>query len=318
MAHVAESIDGVLSSGERTATIAGVRIDSLGFDAVVHEIIARAVSGAEPSYVVTPNAHHVVVFQDDAHFREIYRQAFLVVPDGVSLLWAGKLLGTHLHERVNGTDLFEALCAKAARLGLRVFLFGGREGAASEAAARLVSRHPGLQICGVYCPPFGFENSPLESEAALAAVSSCRPDLLFVGLGAPKQEYWMHRHLERLMVPVSVGVGVSFEFVAGVVARAPRWMQRAGLEWLYRLCAEPGRLWKRYLVGNVRFCMLIAWQYVVQRRQGMSQAKTPTRSDAGTSSETLVDENSVRAKRRYLLEPWHLLADALLPEPKQK
>jgi N-acetylglucosaminyldiphosphoundecaprenol N-acetyl-beta-D-mannosaminyltransferase len=262
------------SSNSPSATIAGVRIDALGFDAVVDAIVTRAVAGAEPSYVVTPNAHHVVLFQDDALFRDIYRRALLVVPDGVPLLWAAKLLGARLPGRVNGTDLFEALCAQAARRGLSVFLLGGREGAAAAAAARLCARHPGLRICGTYCPSLGFENDPAESARVLAAIGAARPHLLFVGLGAPKQEYWMYRNVERLSVPVSVGIGVSFELVAGVVARAPRWMQHAGLEWLYRLGAEPARLWKRYLFGNARFCMLIVRQYATQSWRRVLRARS--------------------------------------------
>jgi len=250
-----------------TATVAGVRIDALDFDAVVDKIVSRIVSGAAPSYVVTPNAHHVVLFHEDAFFREIYEGAFLVVPDGVPLLWAATLLGEPLRSRVNGTDLFEALCAEAARRGLRVFFLGGREGAAAAAATLLGARHPDLSICGTYCPPLGFENDPTESASVLAAIGTARPHLLFVGLGAPKQEYWMYRNVASLAVPVSVGIGVSFELVSGIVSRAPRWMQNSGLEWLYRLWVEPARLWKRYLLGNARFCMLIFRQYTSQLRR---------------------------------------------------
>jgi N-acetylglucosaminyldiphosphoundecaprenol N-acetyl-beta-D-mannosaminyltransferase len=250
---------------KRNVTIAGVAIDSLGFDDVVDAIVARAAAGGVPACVVTPNAHHVVLLQRDALLREIYENAFLVVPDGVPLLWAATLLGTPLAGRVNGTDLFEELCARAAREGLRVFLLGGREGAAVAAADLLIARHPALRICGTHCPPMNFENDPAENARALEAVAAAGPDLLFVGLGAPKQEYWMHRNCAQLGVPVSLGIGVSFELVGGIVSRAPRWMQRAGLEWLYRLCAEPGRLWKRYLVTNVIFCILVARQWIAGR-----------------------------------------------------
>jgi N-acetylglucosaminyldiphosphoundecaprenol N-acetyl-beta-D-mannosaminyltransferase len=252
----------------RSVTIAGVRIDALDFDNVVGEIVAHAAGGGAPAYVVTPNAHHVVLLQRDALLREIYERALFVVPDGVPLLWASALLGTRLPERVNGTDLFEALCARAAAEGLRVFLLGGREGAAAAAAARLTARHPSLKISGVHCPPMNFENSPKDCKRILAEIDAARPHLLFVGLGAPKQEYWMYRNREKLGVPVSLGIGVSFELVGGIVPRAPRWMQRAGLEWLYRLGAEPGRLWRRYLVGNAHFCALIVRQWIVGRSPG--------------------------------------------------
>jgi N-acetylglucosaminyldiphosphoundecaprenol N-acetyl-beta-D-mannosaminyltransferase len=249
----------------RNVTIAGVHLNALAFDDVVEAIVAHAAHRGSPAYVVTPNAHHVVLLQRDALLREAYERAFLVVADGVPLLWAATLLGMHLPGRVNGTDLFEALCARAASEGLRVFLLGGREGAAAAAAARLTARHPSLNVCGVHCPPMHFEKNATESSRVLASISDARPHLLFVGLGAPKQEYWMHRNCEQLGVPVSLGIGVSFEFVGGILPRAPHWMQRTGLEWLYRLVAEPGRLWKRYLVGNAFFCALVARQWIAQR-----------------------------------------------------
>ena len=248
------------------ATIAGVAIDGLDFAGVLDAIVARAATGP-PSYVVTPNAHHVVLLQSDALLRAIYDRAFLIVPDGVPLLWAAKLLGERLNGRVNGTDLFERLCASAADRGLRVFLLGGRPGAADAAAAVLRARHPALEICGTACPPVGFERDPAENARVCDAIAAARPALLFVGLGAPKQEYWMYRNAERLGVPVSLGIGVSFEFVGGVVERAPRWMQRAGLEWLHRVGSEPARLWRRYVFGNARFCALVVRQLATQRKQ---------------------------------------------------
>ncbi|MGH7727480.1 MAG: WecB/TagA/CpsF family glycosyltransferase [Vulcanimicrobiaceae bacterium] len=251
-----------MSGGGRQprVSIAEVAIDPLRFREVVDEIAAYAQAPGEPAFVVTPNAHHVVTYQRDAALREAYRAAHLVVADGVPLLWAARVLGQRLPERVNGTDLFEALCARAAERGLRVFLLGGRPGAAEAAARVLCARHPSLVVCGSYCPPLGFEASETENERICAAITTARPHLLFVGLGVPKQELWMLRHRTRLGVPVSLGIGVSFELVGGVVARAPRWMQRCGLEWLFRALAEPRRLWRRYLFGNAAFCLLVARQ----------------------------------------------------------
>jgi len=246
-------------------TIAGVRIDDLGFEGAVEAIVDHAAHGREASYVVTPNAHHVVLFQKDALFRRIYADAFLSVPDGVPLLWAARLLGAKPQGRVNGTDLFEAVCAEAARRGLRVFLLGGRPGAAHAAARRLRERHPALHICGTYAPPVGFEHDSFGRTLTLERINAARPHLLFVGLGAPKQEYWMHANRHKLRVPMSLGIGVSFELVGGVVPRAPAWMQKSGLEWLFRLVSEPRRLWKRYLVGNATFLLLVARQYLRRR-----------------------------------------------------
>jgi N-acetylglucosaminyldiphosphoundecaprenol N-acetyl-beta-D-mannosaminyltransferase len=139
---------------------------------------------------------------------------------------------------------------------------------------RLRERFPALEVCGTYCPPLGFEHDAEQQAAILACVNAARPHLLFVGLGAPKQEYWMYANRDKLDVPVSLGIGVSFELVGKIVRRAPRWMQHAGLEWLFRLMVEPKRLWKRYLVGNATFCALIARQYFT-RKQNKTIPVTP-------------------------------------------
>ena len=173
-----------------------------------------------------------MLFQCDALLGDCYERTLLVVADGVPLQWAARLLGTPLRGRVNGTDLMEARCARAAEGGPRVYLLGGREGAATAAVACPRARHPTLNVCGTHCPPFGFEFEPIEHSRILASIRAARPHILFVGLGAPKQEYWMSRNTQALAVPVALGIGASFEFVGGVVARAPGWMQRSGLEWL--------------------------------------------------------------------------------------
>lgn len=240
--------------------ICGVKIDQYSFDEVVKRIVDHALSGKKPEYVVTPNAMHILSLTKDADFWEIYRQALLVVPDGVSLLWAAKFLNTPLNGRVNGTDLFEKLCAVASETGLKVFLLGGRPGAASKAQEILKSRHPSLQIVGIHCPPYNFESQIAELEVINSKIKDARPDLLFVGLGAPKQEKWIAANYQQLGVPISVGIGVSFELVAKMVKRAPIWMQKMGLEWLFRLIVEPKRLWKRYVLGNPLFIWLVLKQ----------------------------------------------------------
>lgn len=246
--------------------IFGIEIDQYSFNEVVDRIIHHALSNNPPAYVVTPNAQHILTLQEDAHFREIYREAFLVVPDGVSLLWAARFLGTPLMGRVNGTDLFEQLCAVAAQKRLRIFLLGGRPGAAEQAKETLQKRHPTLEIVGTYCPLYGFETQPKELALIDAKIEEAAPHILFVGLGAPKQEKWIYANHQRLGVPISVGIGVSFELVADMVRRAPVWMQKAGLEWLFRLLIEPQRLWRRYIVGNPQFVWLL-----LKQRFGLSK-----------------------------------------------
>lgn len=240
--------------------ICGIEIDRYNFDQVLGRITDHIVTDGSPEYVVTPNAMHILSLQKDAAFREIYRRAFLVVPDGVSLLWSAQFLNTPLNGRVNGTDLFEQLCAMAATRGLKVFLLGGRTGAADAARQILEARHPNLKITGTHCPPYGFESQPAELALINSKIQAARPDLLFVGLGAPKQEKWIAANYQDLGVPISVGIGVSFELVADMVSRAPVWMQKTGLEWLFRLIVEPGRLWKRYLIGNPLFIWLVVKQ----------------------------------------------------------
>jgi len=207
--------------------------------------------------VVTPNVDHIVQLQKNADLKKVYKDAALVLADGMPLLWAAKFLGTPLKEKISGSDLFPKLCEVAARKGYKLFFCGGREGAADAAKAVLEQKNLGLNVVGTYCPPFGFENDEEENNKIIAMIKDSKPDILFVGLGAPKQEKWIHKYKEKYQVPVSIGIGVSFEFIAGMVKRAPVWMQKAGLEWFWRLMMEPGRLWKRYLIDDMQFFGLV-------------------------------------------------------------
>lgn len=240
--------------------ICGTKIDKVSLDDAVKIITDHALYCGAPEYVVTPNAQHILCLQKDARFREIYSKALLVVPDGVSLLWAAKFLQTALNGRVNGTDLFERICAVAAEKGLKIFLLGGRPGAADKAKKTLQARHPGLKIVGTHCPPYGFESQPAELASINSKIKAAAPHILFVGLGAPKQEYWISANYQKLGVPISVGIGVSFELVANMVTRAPVFMQEIGLEWFFRLLVEPRRLWQRYIIGNPLFVWLVLKQ----------------------------------------------------------
>ncbi len=240
--------------------ICDIEIDKYSFDRVVEMIAHHAISKSTPKYVVTPNVQHIVLLQQDARFRLTYHNAFLVVPDGVPLLWAAKLFNTPLSGRVNGTDLFERLCKISAERGLKVFLLGGRPGSAKKTRQVLETRHPNLNIVGTYCPYYGFESDLDELKRINLAIQAAAPDILFVGLGSPKQEYWISDNYQKLGVPVSIGIGASFELVSGTVKRAPKFMQEAGLEWFFRLIMEPKRLWQRYFIGNTIFILLVLKQ----------------------------------------------------------
>lgn len=212
------------------------------------------------AYAVTPNVDHIVKVQTDPEFAGIYRNASLVLPDGKPLLWAAKFLGTPLKEKISGSDLFPELCEVATERGHKLFFLGGRPGAALKAAEVLKNKYPNIQIVGVNSPSFGFEDDKAENARIIKMIKDAKPDILFVGLGAPKQEKWIYRHYKEFNVPMSIGIGVTFEFVSGMVKRAPLWMQKAGLEWFWRLMMEPKRLWKRYLVDDMKFFWLVLRQ----------------------------------------------------------
>jgi N-acetylglucosaminyldiphosphoundecaprenol N-acetyl-beta-D-mannosaminyltransferase len=195
--------------------------------------------------------------RQDPEFRGIYDGAILRVPDGMPLVWAARLQGKPLLGRVNGTDLFERLAAHSAKQGWSIFLLGGAGDSAAQAAAELVRRDPELRIAGFSAPQMGFENDPEECRRIEELIRASKADILFVGVGAPKQERWIVRHGAACGVSFAIGVGVSFSFVAGTIPRAPLWMQVNGLEWLWRLAQEPGRLWKRYLIDDLPFLWLV-------------------------------------------------------------
>ena len=245
---------------EARLRVGAAEIDVLTLEETTQLVIERAQAGGPPGYIVTPNAQHVALLESSAELREAYEHAWLSVADGVPLIWASRLLGVPLPGRVNGTDLFEVTCAAAAESGVSVFLFGGKPGSAEGAVRVLSERHPTLRVAGTYCPPMGFERNADERRKAVEAVRQAAAGVVFVGLGAPKQERWMLESQEEIGAPVSMGIGGSFELVSGMVPRAPVWMQRHGLEWFYRLAREPRRLWKRYAVTNPHVVAIVRRQ----------------------------------------------------------
>ena len=218
-----------------------------------------------PLTVVGPNAHLVTMAERDSRFAEAMRDADLAVPDGISVVKESSLLGAPIPERVTGGELMERMCAEAAHYGFRVFFLGGLLGAAAMAAHHLCSRYAGLQICGTYCPPVGFESDGAELEKMRRAIADAAPDLICVAFGAPKQEIWMQENREQLRAGAIMAVGAALDTQAGMRRRAPRWIQAIALEWLFRLVVEPRRLWRRYLIGNAQFVLLVLRQWVRKR-----------------------------------------------------
>jgi N-acetylglucosaminyldiphosphoundecaprenol N-acetyl-beta-D-mannosaminyltransferase len=207
--------------------------------------IEAMIASRRPHYAATANVDFVVQALEDLELHRILLDAHLVLADGMPLVWASRWLGNPLPERVTGADLVPRLMAEAETKGWRVFFLGGTESSVASAAARVRERHPNLQLVGAYSPPF---NPLLEmnDEDILQRIRTARPDILLVAFGCPKQEKWINMHFRAAGVPFSVGVGASIDFLAGTVSRAPRWMQRCGLEWVFRLLQEPGRLFRRY------------------------------------------------------------------------
>jgi N-acetylglucosaminyldiphosphoundecaprenol N-acetyl-beta-D-mannosaminyltransferase len=197
--------------------------------------------------------------QGDESFRQILNAAFLCTPDGMPMVWMGRLRGHEAMRRVYGPDLMLEVCAWSETSGCRHFFYGGAPGIAEQLRDRLTKRFPRLQVAGCYTPPFRPLN-PAEEAQLQETVRAARPDVFWVGLSTPKQERFMAAFLPKLEVTLMVGVGAAFDFHADRVSQAPRWMQQSGLEWFYRLCQEPRRLAKRYLKNNPRFALKIAGQ----------------------------------------------------------
>ena len=236
--------------------VLGMPLNIVGFEQTLN-LLVRLARGDCPAYVVTANVDHVVRLNRRPDLRPLYAEADLVVADGMPLVWASRILGHRLPERVAGSDLFPCLCQRAASEGLTVYLLGGDPGTADAAAAVLKQRNPSLQIVGIDCPPYGFESDAAECERIVSRVKGAGPGILFVALGSPKQEQWIYANRGRCGAKLSIGVGISFSFVSGHVRRAPRWMRRVGLEWFHRMVQEPRRLIRRYLVDDLLFAWIL-------------------------------------------------------------
>jgi N-acetylglucosaminyldiphosphoundecaprenol N-acetyl-beta-D-mannosaminyltransferase len=217
--------------------------------------------------VFTPNVDHVVQAEYNARFRDAYSRVSLSLADGMPVLWAARLLREPLPERVTGSDFVPVLLERAAQLGWRVYFLGGAPGVGSLAKDKLVAKYPGLKIVGVDSPQLDVDDQPEKLAAIVARVRATEPQVVLVAFGAPKQELWIDSARDTLKPAVLIGVGASLDFIAGTVPRAPRWMSAAGMEWLFRLLREPRRLWKRYLVRDPRFLMVLG-RTVRERRRG--------------------------------------------------
>lgn len=259
------------SASERPGSaVLGVHIDALTWDGAQAQMLSWA-RARESRYVCVCNVHSVMTSRGTPDFRQVVNDADLATPDGMPLVWWLRRAGFQDQARIDGPELMLRLCGLAAREDIGVFLYGGTEDALVRLQQRLPARFPGLRIVGTLSPPFR-AMSPEEDRQVVERIEASGAGIVFVGLGCPKQETWMRQRRGQVRA-VMVGVGAAFDFHAGLLRRAPRWMQRSGLEWLYRLSCEPRRLWRRYLGTNASFLMQAALDSV--RGAGPRGRSTP-------------------------------------------
>jgi N-acetylglucosaminyldiphosphoundecaprenol N-acetyl-beta-D-mannosaminyltransferase len=238
--------------------VLGVGVSAINLSLAM-QVIEQWIETQTPNYICVTGVHGIMESQNDPALRQIHNNAGLVTPDGMPLVWLSKLMGQSHVDRVYGPDLMLAFCQLSVQKGYRHFLYGSSEAVLTQLSKRLCQRIPGIQIVGAYSPPF----RPLteaEDQSVVAQINESAADVVWVGLSTPKQEQWMASHLGHLSAPVLVGVGAAFDFHAGTKPQAPYWMQRSGLEWVFRLSTEPRRLWKRYLFNNPRFILSVCLQ----------------------------------------------------------
>jgi N-acetylglucosaminyldiphosphoundecaprenol N-acetyl-beta-D-mannosaminyltransferase len=232
--------------------VLGVRVHAVQTQDVVDRMEKWIQDRERCHTVAATSMHGIVEAQHDPSFKEILNSTDRVVPDGMPLIWLARRRGHRLSRRVYGPDLMLDFCESTARRGYRHFFYGGEPGVPERLAESLKRRFPSLEVCGAFSPPFR-PLDPQEAQETVAMISRAAPDVLWVGLGTPKQERWMHEHRDKLQVPMLVSVGAAFDLLSGRRNQAPQWMREHGFEWLFRLIQEPRRLWRRYLICGPQF-----------------------------------------------------------------
>ena len=252
-----------LSAAAPTVDILGVPVSRIEMrDAV--SIVLKAVADRRAQYVCVRDVHGLMRSVEDPAMMDIQHKAALVTPDGMPLVWVGRMRGHRDISRVSGADLMDALCDASQGTEISHFFYGGREGVAELLIAKLKARYPQLEVAGHYCPPFR-ALTVAEDASVIDMIRASGAGIVWVGISTPKQEFWMRDHVSLLPGATLLGVGAAFDFHAGIVRRAPLWMQRNGLEWLHRLWSEPRRLWRRYLVLAPKFVLQVAQQSLGKR-----------------------------------------------------
>ena len=245
--------------------VLGVRVDALQISETIARMEEWIRERRHGHYIAVTGMHGITEAQHDANFKRILNSADLVVPDGMPLVWLGRLRGISMRRRVYGPELMMTFCQETASKGYRHFFFGGTPGLPAKLSESLRRRIPTLQVAGMCSPPFGQVTSE-EDKATVAMINATNADVIWVGLSEIKQDAWMYEHRRRLNAPVLVGIGAAFDFLAGTKRQAPAWMRDNGLEWLFRLLQEPRRLWRRYLVYGTEFLILVLLEQLGVRK----------------------------------------------------
>lgn len=253
-----------MKTGPCSINILGVRLSALPMAEVLSAIV-NWIEAGERNYITVATVHTLLECQQNPAMKSAVNGAGLVTPDGMPLVWLLRRAGHRQQDRVYGPDLLLHLCDLSQKKGFRHFFYGGAPGVPEKLRENLKTRFPHLAICGCYSPPFR-PLLPEEDQQLTNMINQANPDVVWVGLGTPKQDLWMAEHTKQLEARVCIGVGAAFDFHAGGIKQAPRWMQQYGLEWAYRLWQEPGRLWRRYLIGNPLFVFLITLQLIGLRK----------------------------------------------------
>lgn len=234
-------------------------IDNVTMDEAVKHI-EECIEQRKIGQVITPNVDQIVRIEWDEYFKEICENCELLLVDGHPLMWIAKAYGEPFKEKIPGSDLVPVLCERAAQKGYKVFLLGAAEGVAAKAAEVLKRRYKGLQVVGTYSPPYGFEKDEDEIEKINTMLKASCADMLFVGMGVPKQDIFIYENMQKYQIPMSFSIGGTIDFIAGTQKRAPKWVSKIGFEWLYRFFQDPKRMYKRYFVDDRKIFKLY-WKY---------------------------------------------------------
>ena len=224
------------------------------------EYIEHCIKARKIGHVITPNVDQIIRIERDSYFKEICDNAELLLVDGTPIMWISRWYGRPIKEKICGSDLVPDLCKVAAKKGYSVFLLGAADGVAAKAAENLKRKYPGLKVVGTYSPPFGFEKDKTEVEHINKMLFDSKADMLFVGMGVPKQDIFIYENMHKYQIPMSFSIGAAIDFEAGVQKRAPKWINKIGMEWLYRLFSNPKRMFKRYIIDDMKIFKL-AWKY---------------------------------------------------------